>query len=91
MITAFPKKKDLPVGRPFLIRDQGFEYAIRGSKTEKWRKTAKERGSDASPAVVTYSVTYFFAFQGQKLWTALLLKGRPHVAKNFPGVDSCIY
>lgn len=44
---------------PFSIRDQGFEYAIRGSKTEKWRKTAKERGSDASPAVVTYSVTYF--------------------------------
>ena len=53
------QKKDLPNGRPSQIRDQGFEYAIRGSKTEKWRKTAKERGSDASPAVVTYSVTYF--------------------------------
>ena len=59
MVAAFPQSKSPSFRKGPRIRDQGFEYAIRGSKTEKWRKTAKERGSDASPAVVTYSVTYF--------------------------------
>ena len=61
MVAAFPQSKSPSFRKGPRIRDQGFEYAIRGSKTEKWRKTAKERGSDASPAVVTYSVTYFLS------------------------------
>ena len=56
MITAFLKKKDLPFGRPFLIRDQGIETITGAGKPI-------ERGfCNASFRSVLKSVLKVFAY-----------------------------